>query len=84
MLAIEPGATLHAAPDPSSAVVATLDWDLVTVLEWQEGRAWQLVRLADGRTGHVRATALRSPVDYRAGFQRIDGNWRMIAFIAGD
>ena len=84
MLAIQPGAALHAAPDTSSGVVAALDWDLLTVLQWEEGAAWQLVQLSDGRSGYVRTEALRSPVDYRAGFRRIDGSWRMIAFLAGD
>ena len=27
---------------------------------------------------------LRRVVDYRAGFARIDGRWRMIVFVAGD
>lgn len=83
-LVVRPGAALHAAPDPASAVVATLEWNLLEGVEWQEGDAWWRMRLADGREGYVRAEDLRSPVDYRAGFRRIDGRWRMIAFIAGD
>lgn len=83
-LVVTPGAGLHAAPDPASPVVAALDWDLVQGIEWQEGDVWWRVRLADGREGYARAEDLRSPVDYRAGFQRIDGRWRMTAFIAGD
>lgn len=83
-LVVRPGATLHTAADAESEALATLEWDLVEGIEWQEGDAWWRVRLADGREGFVRRGDLRSPVDYRAGFQRIDGRWRMIAFIAGD
>ena len=83
-LAIHPEASLHQAADEASPVVAILNWDLVTVPEWIGDAAWQRVEMADGRTGYVRTTALRSPVDYRAGFRQIGGRWRMITFIAGD
>ena len=83
-LVIHPGAPLHQAANERSPVVANLSWDLVTVPEWNFESAWQRVELADGRSGHVQTTDLRSPVDYRAGFRKVDGRWRMITFIAGD
>ncbi len=83
-VAIRPGAELRAAPDAGSAVVATLDWDVLTVPQWEWEAAWQRVALADGRSGYVRSEDLRSPIDYRAAFRRVDGRWRMVAFIAGD
>jgi hypothetical protein len=83
-LAIHPGGALHEAADASSPVVATLDWDLLTVPEWNGEAAWQRAQTADGRSGYVRSSELRSPIDYRAGFRKIDGRWRMIVFIAGD
>ena len=83
-VAIRPGAELRAAPEASAALVATLDWDVVTVPEWDGEAAWQRVVRADGRGGYVRSEDLRSPIDYRAAFQRVDGRWRMVAFIAGD
>ena len=83
-LVIRPGAELRAAPDAASAALAALDWDVVTVPEWDGEGAWQRVTLADGRSGYVRSEDLRSPIDYRAAFRRIDGRWRMVAFIAGD
>jgi hypothetical protein len=83
-VAIRPGAELRAAPDASSALVAALAWDVVTVPEWDPEAAWQRVALADGRGGYVRSEDLRSPTDYRAVFRRVDGRWRMVMFIAGD
>jgi hypothetical protein len=83
-VAIRPGATVHASPDPDSPVVATLDWDLLTVAQWQWEAPWQSVEMADGRIGHVRTGDIRSPIDYRALFAPVDGRWRMTVFIAGD
>jgi hypothetical protein len=83
-VAIRPDAQLRAAPDAGSALVATLNWHVLTVPEWDRESAWQRVELADGRRGHVRSEDLRSAVDYRAIFERVDGRWRITAFIAGD
>lgn len=38
----------------------------------------------DGLTGNVHTVTVRSPLDYRAFFQRKDGEWTMPLFIAGD
>jgi hypothetical protein len=81
---IRPGAELRAEPDAASPTLAALDWDIVTVPEWDSEGAWQRIVLADGRSGFVRSDDLRSPIDYRAAFRRLDGRWRMTAFIAGD
>jgi hypothetical protein len=83
-VAIRPGAPLHAAPDPLSPVVATLEWDVLTVAQWEWDAPWQRVEMADGRSGHVRTEDIRSPIDYRALFEPVDGRWRMTVFIAGD
>lgn len=81
---IRDGAALRAAPDAAAELVATLAWDVVTVPEWDFEAPWQRIRLADGRSGYVRSEDVRSPVDYRAIFQRVGGRWRMVTFIAGD
>ena len=83
-LVIHPGAEMHAAADAASPVLARLDWDLVDVVEWNGQDPWQRVRTVDGREGFVRSVDLRSPADYRAGFRRIGGGWRMTTFITGD
>jgi len=49
-----------------------------------ESDGWGRVRLADGRTGYIEAGSVISPIDYRAIFGRRAGQWRMVAFIAGD
>jgi hypothetical protein len=83
-VAIRPGAELRSAPNAASDVVGALDWDVMTVPDWDHEASWQRVELADGRGGYVRSEDLRSPIDYRIVFQRIGGSWRITTFIAGD
>lgn len=83
-IAVRPGAAMQVAPDPRSPVVTTLDWDVLTLLPDDGSDDWTAVALSDGRRGFVARGDLRSAVDYRAGFARLDGRWRMIVFVAGD
>ena len=46
--------------------------------------SWAGVLLPDGRTGWLRADDVHSPVGWRAIFERRDGRWMIVAFIAGD
>jgi len=65
-------------------VVARLTHDIVRTVAGGEGTRYLRVRLADGTTGYVHEDYLRSPIDYRAGFERKGGVWLMTTFIAGD
>jgi hypothetical protein len=67
-------------------VVATLTHDIVTRVEPGADLAAPFVQVktADGLTGFVSTSAVLSPVGYRAGFMKKDGEWRMNAFVAGD
>ncbi len=84
VIAVRPGAVLRAAPNARSDAVATLEWDVLTLDSDDGADEWLPVRLGDGRRGYVRREEVRSAVDYRAAFQKADGRWRMIVFIAGD
>jgi hypothetical protein len=79
---IEDNVPLRESKDPASPVVATLAWDIVTLVI-SEGELRQ-VKTADGKVGWVDARHVRSPVGYRAGFSKVAGKWRMNAFVAGD
>ena len=73
------------APNAKAAIVTTLSHCLVqSVQPSGNNDEWYQVRLQDGREGHINAQYLRSPIDYRAAFQVINGQWKMIFFIAGD
>jgi hypothetical protein len=45
---------------------------------------WYYVETLGGKKGYVFADFVRSHVDYRAGFEKKGGRWKMIFFIAGD
>ncbi|HEV2748198.1 MAG TPA: SH3 domain-containing protein [Allosphingosinicella sp.] len=84
VVAVAPQAALHEAPDAASPVVTLLAWDVLTVGDDDGQQPWLRAALADGRTGYVRREHVRSLLDYRAGFARRHGRWRLVAFIAGD
>jgi hypothetical protein len=84
-LAAGTGIALRAAPRVSGRRIARLDWELLTLVPATgNSGAWLRLRTDGGRTGYVRRDLLRSPVDYRALFEKSGGQWRMTAFLAGD
>ena len=83
-LIASPESSLRARADEGSPAVARLNWDVLTVsLPWHGGE-WVAVTLDDGRSGFVRRSQVRSPIDYRASFQKRRGRWVMGSFVAGD
>jgi hypothetical protein len=83
MVVVKP-VTLRAAASDTSRAIAALQWDLLTVEAWDGKSPWAKVKLKDGRLGFLPSDAIRSPIDYRAIFERKGGRWRMTAFVAGD
>lgn len=73
-----------------SAVIATLSYDIVRVADWkpkQDGRQNQdrvVVVLKDGSKGYISEDYIRSPIGYRAIFEKRDGKWQLAALVAGD
>ena len=63
---------------PNGRTIATLAYDLVERVDETH------VKTADGRTGYVDPKFLRSPIGYRAGFNKTKDRWRMTALVAGD
>jgi hypothetical protein len=45
---------------------------------------WTHIKLEDGRSGFIRTSDIRSQLDYRAAFKKKNGEWKMVALIAGD
>jgi hypothetical protein len=76
---------VHAGPVSTSQVIDTLSFEEVT--KWREKsttRGWEPIRTSKGRSGWVLQRHLRSPIDYRAGFVRRQGQWWLRALVAGD
>ena len=73
----------------TSAVLATLDFDVIRVTDWKhlpdaDGRSWIAIQLRDGRRGYVAAEFIRSRITYRAIFVFREGRWLLKTLVAGD
>jgi hypothetical protein len=70
--------------EADSAVVGRVSFEIVQVLPDSRSATVVHVRLASGVTGFVSAAFVRSPIDRRATFERVNGQWRLRSFVAGD
>lgn len=77
--------SVYEKPDSSSAVVGTLSFDIVKAAPSQsEGSGFRAILLTDGNNGYVASSKIRSPLDYRAIFERRNGRFVLVALVAGD
>jgi hypothetical protein len=84
---IEDDVPLYERPDVSARVIGRLSYDIVAnedVPAAELAGGWTRVMTVDGRSGWVDSLTVRSPVGYRAGFTRRNGQWRLSAFVSGD
>jgi hypothetical protein len=82
---------LRKRPDVNSEIVAKLSYNIVEIEPEtvpksgkSEYPGWSEIKTLGGQRGFVKREFVRSPIDYRAGFERKRGVWKMVAFIAGD
>lgn len=87
---------LRERPAADAKVVATLSYNIVTPNneesttvktgpgedDWEFD--WRKVTTMGGKTGFVKAKYVRSSIDYRAGFEKARGVWKLEFFGAGD
>lgn len=81
------GVNIRRSPAADADVVASANYDLVRhmvpgVTDLPEG--WTAVELRNGRRGFVRSDYFGAPIGLRAIFNRVNGQWRMMALVAGD
>ncbi len=73
------------APKTDSEVLQTLSYEVVPLDANDHGNdEWVAIKLPDGKKGYVSRSFARSPVDYRASFEKVDGRWQMTSLLAGD
>ena len=83
---------LRSKPDSKAKTIARLSYNVVKVdyensikINGEEFEySWLKVETPGGKKGFVKAEFVRSPIDYRACFEKQKGKWKMIIFIAGD
>jgi hypothetical protein len=84
--------TVHEDADEQAPVIASLSHDIVPVDSWQKlgepgvatRESWAQIKLPGDRTGYVNGLNAYSPVSWRGFFQKRDGRWKLIFFVAGD
>jgi len=82
LVSVTDNAPVYLSADADAPVIARLAYETVTLLDY--GAQRQKVQLADGRIGYVSFPNFRSPIGYRAYFEKREGRWQMRLFIAGD
>jgi hypothetical protein len=83
---------LRSAARTDAPIVTTLSYNIVKIdrdssipVPREEGSyLWYKVETLGGLKGFVKAEYVRSPIDYRACFEKKRGKWVMTAFVAGD
>lgn len=87
---------LRERPDAGATVITKLSYNIVkadheAAVKRKTGPGeddwkidWQKVTTLGGQTGWMKAEYVRSPIDYRAGFEKKRGKWVMTFFLAGD
>jgi hypothetical protein len=78
------GVALRERPIRFGGALGWLDHDIVRQLDWVAGTPYVQVETGSGTKGFVHRDYLRALMDYRAIFERREGAWKLVAFIAGD
>ncbi|MFN7087132.1 MAG: hypothetical protein ACK4N4_10980 [Burkholderiales bacterium] len=80
---------VKAAPSSASATLATLEYDLVAVSDWEVADAaaemrqrWVKIKVKEGE-GYVPEEQIRSPIEHTACFVKKPNGWRLTAMGAG-
>lgn len=77
-------------PKLDGQIIGTLSYDIVKVTEWKpineagKKQAWVTVLLTGNARGYIAEDYIRSPIDYRAIFEKKNGKWQLTAFVSGD
>jgi hypothetical protein len=85
-------AIVRANPSDTAQALGTLSYDLVPVKSWtgfgDNGTTgpdtWANITLPGGRTGWIKGLDVYSGVGWRAAFEKRNGQWKMVYFLAGD
>ncbi|MGE3467737.1 MAG: SH3 domain-containing protein [Pyrinomonadaceae bacterium] len=77
---------LREAPGLDAKIIALLSYNIVKKGDVAAGGTpkWTPVTTLGGMAGYVSSEYVRSPIDYRAGFEKKRGRWKMVIFVAGD
>lgn len=80
---IEKDVAVRSRPEARAPVMQRLSYALVPAESLTGNTKWVKVKLPEG-PGFVPAASIRSPVDYRAAFEKVRGKWKLTALVAGE
>ena len=80
---------LRERPETTAGVIDKLSYNIVKIEETIEKKGleeadWYRVATLGGKKGWIKAEYVRSPLDYRAAFEKKRGQWKMTVLISGD
>jgi hypothetical protein len=81
---------LREGPSMDAKVLGRLSYNVIKVIrdadefETEDVPGWYRIETMGGMSGYVSSKYVRSHLDYRAGFEKKRGVWKMTFFIAGD
>lgn len=78
---------LRTKPSLQSKIIRQISYEIVKPLgsdSPESDTGWTHVQTHDRKTGYVSNQFIRSPIDYRLGFQKEEKGWRLAYFLAGD
>jgi hypothetical protein len=81
---LKPNTPIRQKPNADAPVVEVLSYDIVKSDHSYSNPIWAKITTPTGKSGYVLERDVRSPVDYRAFFAKVNGKWTMTLFIAGD
>lgn len=78
------GVALRDQPNLQGRVLTRLDYDIVTMLDYDDEETFPKIKLSHGQIGFAHRDYLRALVGHRAFFSQVAGQWKMTVFVAGD
>ena len=78
---------VYLKPDRNSYVLGILSNEVIKINNETEEKipeTWSLVTLYNGKKGYILSRYLKSPIDFRVGFIKKKGVWKMNCFVEGD
>ena len=76
---------LRDGPSRNSNILARVSYAVVDVPYSENPSEWRLITIPGTKyAGYMHEDYLRSQIDYRAAFEKVNGEWKMQFFIAGD
>jgi hypothetical protein len=85
-VAIKDHVEVYIPKDVDSNLIEILNYTIVKrIYEDDEYDSyWKKIEMSDGRVGYVIGDSIRSPIDYRIGFEKVKNDWKITFFLAGD